>query len=185
MRRVAVFAGRSEIDTPRAFAIAHEAGRVLGENHLSVVALPPFVGALATTIDATLAAGGRAIAVVQEGEAVPETITERRTVDSMDAAQAAVGELADAFLGLPGGLPSFDTAFAMWEWSIAPGREQPLGLLDIDDYYSDLLRRASDASLDRFVLESQRGRLVVAKHVGDLLRRLADYRSPETRREAQ
>jgi hypothetical protein len=36
--------------------------------------------------------------------------------------------------------------------------------------------------VDRFVRESQRGLLVMATRAEEVLRRLADYRPPETRR---
>ena len=99
-----------------------------------------------------------------------------------EAWQAAVGAVADGFIGLPGGFASLETAFDVWTWGPA-GREQPLGLLDHGDFYSGLLRNATDQAVDRFVQESQRGRLILAKDAAELLRRMSEYRPRETRRD--
>lgn len=163
MRRVAVFASRSEIDTPDAFSAAYQVGRLLGENGLTMLYDGRPVGPIGTIARAVSDAGGLVVTLDQEFP-------------------ARIGSEADAYLGLPGGFPSLEEAFAAWGWSSGDSRERPLGLLDLDDYYSSLLRDASDETVDRFVRESQRGLLIVSKEPIDLLRRLVDYRPPETRR---
>lgn len=164
LRRVAVFASQLEIDTPDAFAAAFEVGRLLGDNGITMVYGGSAVGPIATVADRARSAGGQVISFPSE-----------------EAFRAEVA-LSDVILGLPGGFATLEEAFTVWGWSKSSSREQPLGLLDLDEYYSTLLRQASDEAVDRFVRESQRGRLVVSKNPEDLLRRLADYRSPETRR---
>jgi predicted Rossmann-fold nucleotide-binding protein len=165
LRRVAVFASQLEVDTPTAFAAAFEVGRLLGDNGIVMVYGGAGLGAMATAADKAIEAGGQAKRFQDEEEF-----------------RAEVAARVDAIIGLPGGFASLDEAFAVWSWSSDSGREQPLGLLDLDDYYSGLFRGASDQAIDRFVRDSQRGQLVVSKNAEDLLRRLGDYRSPETRR---
>lgn len=167
LRRVAVFASQLEIDTPTALAAAFEIGRLLGDNRIALVFGGPELGAIAAAAERARQAGG-------DASGFP----------SVEEFRAEVASRADALLGLPGGFATLEEAFAVWEWSAALGREQPLGLLDLDDYYTGLFRAAPDAAIDRFVRESQRGQLVVSKDPEDLLRRLGEYRSPETRRSA-
>lgn len=165
LRRVAVFASQLEIDTPTALAAAFEIGRLLGDNGIAMVYGGTELGAIATAAGRAREAGG-------EASGFP----------SAEAFRVEVANRADAILGLPGGFATLEEAFAVWEWSAESGREQPLGFLDLDDYYTGLFRAAPDAAIDRFVRESQRGQLVVSKDAEDLLRRLAEYRSPEKRR---
>jgi len=165
IRRVAVFGSQSEVDTPDAFAAAFEVGRLLGDQGIAMLYRGTEVGPIATAADRTRAAGGEAIDFPSE-----------------EAFRAEVAARADAILGLPGGFPTLEDGFAVWGWSTDSTREQPLGLLDMGGYYSNLLRQASDGAVDRFVRESQRGLLVMSNDTEDLLRRLADYRSPERRR---
>ena len=185
LRRIAVVASTAEVASPNEQAAAYHVGRLLGENALALVYDGSPVGVIATVADAAAQYGGRLIGVtIGEEQPVHDALTERRTVTSAEQWRTAVVELVDAWLGLPGGFGSLDDAFAVWGWPGARQGEQPLGLLDSGGYYSGLLRNASDQSVDRFVLESQRGRLIMATDAADLLRRLRDYRPPETRRDA-
>lgn len=182
MHRIAVFAGRSEIDTPDAFASAHRIGQLLGESRRTVIYDGCLVGPINTLVAAAKGAGSRIVSVmVGDAPALDDQI-ERRTIGTPAEFGAAVRLLADAFLALPNGFPSLEEALAVWDWSLPRRQEQPLGLLDLGNYYSDLLKQASDGAVDRFVRESQRGQLIVSSDSVDLLRRLAEYRPPETRR---
>ncbi|HEV8355156.1 MAG TPA: LOG family protein [Gemmatimonadales bacterium] len=89
-------------------------------------------------------------------------------------------DLADGFLALPGGLETLAELFEML--GRAGAAEKPCGLLNTGDYFTSLLRSEGDEVLTRFVRESQRGMLIVDRDAGALLRAMADYRPPETRR---
>lgn len=168
LRRLAVFASLDELAQPDELTAAHRIGSLIGENAITLIHGEALSGPLATVVETVRQAGGRLHPV----EAAP-----------VDQWQATVGAMADGFVGLPGGFATLEMAFAVWTWGPA-GRDQPLGLLDQGNYYSALLRVATDDAVDRFVLESQRGRLILAKDAADLLRRMSDYRPPETRRDA-
>lgn len=182
LRRLVVFGNTADLPTPGEQAAAYRVAQLLGEHSITLVTDGLDLGANATVADTVAAAGGRLIGVTIEGrEPVRDDFAERRRVGSVEEWQKVTGGLADAWLGLPGGFGTLEEAFAVWAWN--PFADQPLGLLDEDGYYSGLLRAASDATVDRFVLESQRGRLVVARDAEELLRRLAEYQTPETRRD--
>lgn len=181
MRRIAVFASRQEIDTPEAFAAAHQLGRLLGDHRMTVIVQTPLVGPIATVTDATRSAGGQ-ILVVSTVQVLPPEDAELRLVPSDDEARVEIGNRADGFVVLPGGVGSLEAAFALWTWAADRSGNQPLGFFDDQDSFGELLRQATDEAVDRFARESQRGQLVVSRDPADLLRRLADYRAPETRR---
>lgn len=103
-------------------------------------------------------------------------------VPSETDAQNELADRTDAFLALPGGLASFDEVFALWRWGTEGWHDKPCGLLNTGDYYSTMLKTVSDELLDQFVKETQRGMLIVDRDAETLLRALADYRPPETRR---
>lgn len=182
MRRVAILTSRREVDSPTALAAAHRVGRLLGENRLLGLLQGPVTGAAATVVNAALDAGGRIMIVSTDppGEILGDC--ELTVVADDDAAQAELAARADAYLVLPGAVESLDGAFGVWAWSTDGSAKQPLALWDADSFFTDLLQEASDAALDRFARESQRGQLVIGRDPEELLRRLAEYRPPETRR---
>jgi predicted Rossmann-fold nucleotide-binding protein len=166
LRRVAVFAGRDDVVAPEELTSAHRIGTLLCENAVTVLFGGPPTGPLAALVETVTKAGGR-----------PEAID-----TALGGWRTELSARADGFVGLPGGFAALESAFDVWAWD--PSRlDQPLGLLDEGDYFSKLLRFATDAAVDRFVQESQRGRLIVTKDASELLRRMKSYRPPETRRD--
>ena len=185
LRRLVVVASSEEIASPAQLALGRRLGRLLAENGITVVTDGTALGTSGTVTSAALESGGRAIGVDLDStptDRVHPGLTERRTVGSEPDRQKELGQLADAVLGLPGGFADLETAFAVWSWPDRGANELPLGLVDEDGYYSNLLKSAADLTVDRFVRESQRGLLVVSNRAEDVLRRLADFRPPETRR---
>ncbi len=121
--------------------------------------------------------------VVESDLPVRSDLTERRGAASLEEQRSILATLADGYLALPGGFDSIEAALRTFDVSAGRGTEQPLGLLDEGEYYSRLVGLAPDSVLDRFFTETQRGRLVVGKSPAEVLRRLTEYRPPETRRD--
>ncbi len=184
IRRLAVICGQAEVALPDELSAAHRVGRLLGENGITLVFDGSAVGAAGAVADAVAGAGGRLVGVVFEsGRPVRPDLTERRDAGSVEEQRSIVATLADGYLALPGGFDSIEAALGTFDLPAGRGTEQPLGLLDEGEYYSRLVGVAPDPVLDHFFTQTQRGRLVVGKSPAELLRRLTEYRPPETRRD--
>jgi predicted Rossmann-fold nucleotide-binding protein len=90
-----------------------------------------------------------------------------------------VDEGGDGVIALPGGLPALDGLLDQLD-----GNDHPCGLLNTNNYYTDLLKTTADGVVDRFVRETQRGRLIVQRDPALLVQAMAEYLPPETRRQA-
>ena len=184
IRRLSVITSPGEMASPEELGAGQRVGRLLGAGGITLVFDGRAVGAAGAVAEAAAGAGGRLVGVVIEsGLPIRTDLVERRSAGSVEEQRAMIGMLADGYLALPGGFDSIDAALVAFAWRAGGGVEQPLGLLDEGEYYSRLVGLAPDAVLDRFIAETQRGRLVVGKNPADLLRRLAEYRPPETRRD--
>ncbi len=184
LRRVSVITSEGELAMPDELSAGQRVGRLLGEQGITLVYGGLAVGAAGAVAEAAAEAGGRLVGVIVASPLpVREDLVERREVGSEEERRAAIATLADGYLALPRGFDSIEDALDTFRWRSDGGPEQPLGLLDEDDYFSRLVGQAADPVLDRFFAETQRGRLVVGKNPADLLRRLAEYRPPETRRD--
>lgn len=161
LRRVAVIAGSEAPSRPENADAAVRVGRLLAENGITLLA-----GDVAAGLTATLTASAR-----EAGGVVVEMARDAVLVDK-----------ADAFFALPQGLASLEELFELWSWRHPGDPEKPSGLLDVSGYFTGLLRNESDAALERFVRETQRGMLIVDTDPVALLRAMADFRPPETRR---
>jgi uncharacterized protein (TIGR00730 family) len=102
--------------------------------------------------DAALLAGGEVIGVIPQHLHVREVahtgLSDLRVVGSMHERKAMMADLADGFIGLPGGLGTIEEFFEIATWSQLGIHNKPLGLLNVRGYY-DLV----DAFLGRAVDE--------------------------------
>jgi uncharacterized protein (TIGR00730 family) len=186
MRRVFVLGGSGPGANP-AFASAAEAvGRLLADNGLRLVYSGDGQGLSGTLAEAALARGGavEGIVVRSDLERNPprSDLTELVVADSETERDSMLLARADAVLALPEGMSSLRPLETICGPDVPLGRQKPCGLLNTDDFYTALLKGADDDLLDLFARESQRGLLIVDRDPGVLLRAMADFRPPETRR---
>ena len=186
LRRVCVFPDKNPETGPEQREAAASVGRLLAENGLTLIYDGSAKGAPGAMADAVLAAGGRAVGVVPaavaDGTPLHPGLTELQVVAGPEERNAVLADLSDGFLALPYGIGSLEELFQIWTWGHLGYHEKPCGLLNRADYFTGLLRSVDDALVERFVRETQRGMLIVDRDPEVLLRALADFRPPETRR---
>ncbi|MEG1455977.1 MAG: TIGR00730 family Rossman fold protein, partial [Comamonas sp.] len=64
---------------------------------------------------------------------------ELHIVQTMHERKAMMAERSDAFLALPGGIGTFEELFEVWTWRQLGYHDKPIGLLNTDGYYDNLL----------------------------------------------
>ena len=89
---------------------------------------------------------------------------------------------ADGFIALPGGSERLEQLLQAGSEGAAAAR--PCGLLNTGDFFTTLLGSEADAVLERFVQETQRGRVIVDRDPARLLQAMLEFRPPETRRQS-
>jgi uncharacterized protein (TIGR00730 family) len=77
------------------------------------------------------------------------------------------------FLALPGGIGTLEELFEVWTWLQLGYHDKPVGLLNVDGYFDDLLRFMDHTTSQGFVSGEQRALLQVDDDVERLLTRLA------------
>jgi len=186
MRRVFVIGGSGPGANPE-FAVAAEAvGRLLADNGLRLVYSGGGQGLSGALAEAALARGGAVEGIVVQTDMQRNPpragLTELVVADSEPERDAMLVARADAVLALPEGMSSLRPLEAICGPDQPLGRQKPFGLLNTGDYYTTLLKGADDDLLELFARESQRGLLIVERDPAVLLRAMADFRPPETRR---
>jgi uncharacterized protein (TIGR00730 family) len=179
MKRIVVFCGSSPGRQPAYVAAAQELGRLLAARGVGVVYGGASIGLMGALADAALAAGGEVIGVIPRGlfpAEVPHAgLTEQRVVASMHERKAAMADLSDAVIALPGGTGTLDELFEMFTWSQLGLHQQPIGLLDVEGYWERLLAFLDHMVAERFIHAEHRDALIVESDAGALLDRLAAF----------
>jgi uncharacterized protein (TIGR00730 family) len=163
-RRICVFCGASPGSRPAYLDFAREVGRGLAERGIGLVYGGGRVGLMGAIADAALDAGGEVTGVIPQGlvdrELAHPGLTELRIVGTLHERKAAMAELADAFIGLPGGLGTLEELAEVTSWAQLQLHAKPIGLLSTDDYWRSLLDWLDHAVAEGFVAPWHRSLLL-------------------------
>jgi uncharacterized protein (TIGR00730 family) len=184
MKRVCVFCGSNSGANPAYAQAAAELGRLLAGQGRTLVYGGGNVGLMGVVADAALAAGGKVIGIIPEAmlkwEVGHADLTELKVVASMHERKAAMADLADGFIALPGGIGTLEELFEIWTWGQLGLHAKPLGLLDVAGYFERLHAFLDHMAAEGFVKARHRAMAAVHYDPATLLDLLESYQPPET-----
>ena len=180
MPRICVFTGSSPGARSEYALAAEQFGRELAARGYELVYGGGRVGLMGALADAVLASGGKVIGVIPKvllaKEVAHGRLTELRVVASMHERKAMMAELADAFVALPGGLGTLEELCEILTWAQLGLHAKPCGLLNVCNYFDELLAFLDHAVSERFLKSDHRALVITADNQGHLLDRLASFR---------
>ena len=140
---ICVYCGSRPGNQPEFTTIAKQVGTWIGAHGGQLVYGGGRNGLMGTVADATLAAGGRVIGIIPKALVDKEHAhlgcTELHVVETMHERKRIMAEHADAFLALPGGIGTLEEFFEVWTWRQLGYHDKPVGLLNMNGYYDNLL----------------------------------------------
>jgi uncharacterized protein (TIGR00730 family) len=182
LRRVCVFCGSKHGRQTAYTVAAQKVGRVLAARGIGLVYGGGDVGLMGEVADAVLAEGGEVTGVIPEfmvdHEVAHHGITQLEVVDSMHARKTRMSELADGFIGLPGGWGTFEELFEIVTWAQLDLHGKPVGLLNVAGFYDELLAFLDHATSEGFIKELHRSLLLADDDIGRLLDRMEAHEAP-------
>ena len=177
IRSICVFCGSSSGVSAAYEAAARAFALTLAQRGIRLVYGGASVGLMGTIADTALEAGGEVIGVMPRAlvdrEIAHRGLSALHVVDTMHERKAMMADLSDAFVALPGGLGTLEELFEVWTWGMLGLHAKPYGLLDVDGYYTPLIRFLDHARDEGFVRPAQRAMLVVDDDATRLIDKLA------------
>jgi uncharacterized protein (TIGR00730 family) len=177
VRSLCVFCGSAIGVSPTFVTATQTFARACVQRGIRLVYGGASVGLMGTLADAALQAGGEVVGVIPRAlvdrEIAHRGLTRLDIVDTMHARKAAMAELADAFVALPGGIGTLEEFFEVWTWGQLGIHHKPYGLLNVDDYYTPLIEFLDHARRAGFIRAAQRDQVAVARDPNELLDRLS------------
>ncbi|MDR5899946.1 TIGR00730 family Rossman fold protein [Halomonas vilamensis] len=173
MARLCVYLGSRPGNSPEFRHAAIELGTGLAKRGHTLVYGGARIGLMGELANAVLNAGGKAIGVMPdhlvEREQAHFGLTELIRVSDMHERKATMASQADGFIALPGGIGTFEELFEIWTWGYLGLHDKPLGLLNINDFYSPLLTFLDNTVSHGFLGAATREMLLDAEVTSDLL----------------
>jgi uncharacterized protein (TIGR00730 family) len=182
LRRICVFCGASSGRDPRYAQAATLVGESLAQRGIELIYGGSAVGLMGAVAEGALVAGGRVTGVIPaalvERELAHKGLTELRIVQTLHERKAAMAELSDAFLALPGGLGTLEELAEVLSWAQLGLHAKPVGALDVGGFFGPLVAYLDHAEREGFVAPGHRDLLLVDDDLDRLLGRFATWRPP-------
>jgi hypothetical protein len=170
---IAVFCGSSIGNRPIFADTARIVGQEIARRGWTLAYGGGSVGLMGVLADSALEAGGRVVGVIPrflyEWEVGHDDLTELEIVETLTERKVRMGELADAFLSLPGGIGTMDEFFEALSWAQLGLEQKPNGLLNVDGYYDELVAFLDRATASGFMKPKHRALLHVSADPQELL----------------
>lgn len=182
LKSLCVFCG-SSAGSDAAFAHAAQAtGRLLAARGITLVYGGGSVGLMGAAADAALAAGGRVVGVIprtlMEREVGHGALTELHVVATMHERKALMNRLSDGFLVLPGGTGTLEEFFEVWSWAQLGIHGKPIGVLEVNGYWTGLFAFLDNAVAKGFVRPNQRELVMAGEDPQTLVDSMVAYAAP-------
>jgi len=182
MRRICVFCGSAVGVRPAYADAARGLGRELARRGLGLVYGGASVGLMGVLADTVLGEGGEVIGVIPGPLAARELahagLTKLHVVASMHERKATMVRLSDGFVALPGGLGTLEETLEVLTWAQLGIHGKPVGVLDVEGYWTGLERMLVHAVGEGFVRAEHAALLLFGTSAPELLDRFAAWRAP-------
>lgn len=186
LARVCVYCASNDGVRPAYMNAARAFGRLLAERGIEVVYGGGRSGLMGALADGAMDAGGRVTGVMPhalvEREVAHRGLTALHVVDSMHTRKAMLADMADAFVALPGGIGTLEEFFETWTWAQLGVHRKPVGLLNVDGFWTPLVALLDHLAGEGFLRGTPRDSLLVRDDGHAMLQALEAFEPPVVRR---
>lgn len=164
--------------------IATALGKKLAQNNIELVYGGADVGLMGAVANGILKEGGTALGVLptflSEKEIAHKGLTKLYLVETMHERKKKMNDLCDGVIALPGGFGTLEELFEMLTWGQLALHKKPIGLLNVDGFYDDLIQLLDNMVSKGFLKPVNREMLLVASTIDNLLDQMKNYNPPTT-----
>ncbi|HEY7012595.1 MAG TPA: TIGR00730 family Rossman fold protein [Streptosporangiaceae bacterium] len=176
---VAVYCGSSPGADPGFTAAAAALGRSLARRGIRVIYGGGHVGLMGVLADAARSEGGEVHGVITRAleakEIAHPSLTSLKVVETMHERKAAMADLADGFVMMPGGFGTLDEFFEVVTWTQLGVHAKPCGILNVNGFFDPLLAQLAQAAEQRFLRADHRSLVIVEQDPDRLIGRLGSW----------
>lgn len=176
MKNILIYCGSSYGNNEIYKQTAQKVGETLAKQNLRLVYGGGSAGLMGTTADAVLANGGEVVGIIpsfmEAWEVQHKNLTETIVVESMHVRKQLMADRADAIIALPGGWGTLDELFEILTWRQIGLHNMPIGLLNTNGFYDDLLKMLDKMAAEGFVREANTKFLIIDDNIDSLLEKL-------------
>ena len=179
MRSIVVFCGSSQGTDPDILSSAYGLGQALANKSITLVYGGAKIGVMGKVAKGALDNGGKVIGIIPDflklKEVYHTALTELIVTDNMHERKLKMHEHSDGIIALPGGYGTLEELFEMITWAQLGLHQKPIGILNTNGFYDDLLKMIRKMVDQGFLKVENYDMLLVDKTVDGLLKQMDEY----------
>jgi len=176
---ICVYCGSSAGTDPEIINQAHLLGATLAKKDMTLVYGAAKIGVMGAVAQGALDAKGKVIGVIpaflQIKEVVHTGLTELIVNETMHERKMKLQELSDGFITLPGGFGTMEELFEVLTWSQLALHKKPVGMLNVNGFYDDLLSALKNMVDKGFLKQENYDILLVDTTIDGLLDQMENF----------
>lgn len=180
IRGIAVFCASSDGIDPEIFEAAYLVGEFLANNKIELIFGGSKLGLMGQVAKGALDNNGKVTGVIPEflksKEVVHTGLTCLITTQDMHQRKLKMHDLSDGFIALPGGFGTMEELFEILTWGQLGLHRKPIGILNSNHYYDDLLELLHKMLQKGLLKESNMNLLLVSDKIEDLILKMIEFK---------
>jgi len=155
MHSISIFCGANYNGDPVLKEAVELLAEVMVNKRITLVFGGGRVGVMGLMADAVLQRGGKAIGVIpgflMDKEVGHTGLTEMHVVETMHQRKQLMNDLSDGIIMLPGGFGTLEEFFEVLTWLQLGLHQHPVGILNVNGFYDNLLKQMDVMVEQRFL----------------------------------
>ena len=180
IRSIAVFCASSDGIDPKIFEEAYLVGEFFANNKIELIFGGSKLGLMGQVAKGALDNNGKVTGVIPEflksKEVVHTGLTSLITTQDMHERKLKMHDLSDGFIALPGGFGTMEELFEILTWGQLGLHRKPIGILNSNHYYDDLLELLQKMLQKGLLKESNMHLLLVSDKIEDLIQKMLEFK---------
>ncbi|WP_375238178.1 TIGR00730 family Rossman fold protein [Aurantibacter sp.] len=180
MKNIAVFCGSGIGTDQSVIDSTYNLGKTLATKAITLVYGGAKIGLMGKVAQGCLDNNGNVIGIIPEflqtREIVSNDLTELVTTKNMHDRKVVMYQKSDAFIIIPGGFGTMDEFFEISTWGQLGLHSKPIGVLNTDGFYNDLLRQIKKMVDKGFLAQANLDAVLVSDSIDDLLTQMTNFK---------
>lgn len=179
IKNLAVFCGSSKGNDKLYSEAAINVGKFIANNNMTLIYGGGNIGLMGMVASTASEMGSQVVGILPKRLNLPQVCnkkveTERIITEDMHERKKEMYKRSDAFIAMPGGIGTFEEFFESYTWLQLNIHNKPVGLLNINDFYTPLYNFLQNAYLKGFMKKNILDSLSIANDIDPLIKMMKE-----------
>ncbi len=180
MKSIVVFCGSSDGNDKKVIDVSYDLGKTLAQENITLIYGAAKIGIMGKVAQGALDNKGTVVGIIpkflKKKEVVHTNLSELIITENMHERKLLMHERSEGVITLPGGFGTLEELFEMITWGQLGLHQKPIGVLNVNGFYDDLLKMLQKMVSQGFLKQDNYNMLLVDNTIEGLLVKMKNYK---------